>query len=91
MKVGEKAALGFGSDGIRPLVSMATDSSQKVIMGEKCLSLSLAVFLCIPLILAGINVWIISSPVQSTGRAIVVTLASAFALALPLPFPSRHF
>ena len=29
----------------------------------------------------------ISSPVQSTGRAIVVTLASAFAL----PFPSRHF
>ena len=35
----------------------------------------------------------ISSPVQSTGRAIVVTLASALALALtlPLPFPSRHF
>ena len=32
---------------------------------------------------------IFSSPVQSTGRAIVVTLASA--LALPLPFPSRHF
>ena len=32
---------------------------------------------------------IFSSPVQSTGRAIVVTLA--FALALPLPFPSRHF
>ena len=32
-----------------------------------------------------------SSPVQSTGRAIVVTLASVFALALPLPFPSRHF
>ena len=36
-----------------------------------------------------------SSPVQSTGRAIVVTLASAFALALALtlalPFPSRHF
>ena len=28
-----------------------------------------------------------SSPVQSTGRAIVVTLSSA----LPLPFPSRHF
>ena len=28
-----------------------------------------------------------SSPVQSTGRAIVVTLASALALA----FPSRHF
>ena len=32
---------------------------------------------------------IFSSPVQSTGRAIVVTLASAFALALA--FPSRHF
>ena len=32
---------------------------------------------------------IFSSPVQNTGRAIVVTLA--FALALPLPFPSRHF
>ena len=32
---------------------------------------------------------IFSSPVQSTGRAIVVTLASA--LPLPLPFPSRHF
>ena len=30
---------------------------------------------------------IFSSPVQSTGRAIVVTLASA----LELPFPSRHF
>ena len=29
------------------------------------------------------------SPVQSTGRAIVVTLASALALALA--FPSRHF
>ena len=34
-------------------------------------------------------VHVISSPVQSTGRAIVVTLASA--LALPLAFPSRHF
>ena len=32
-----------------------------------------------------------SSPVQSTGRAIVVTLVSAFAFALVLPFPSRHF
>ena len=32
---------------------------------------------------------VFSSPVQSTGRAIVVTLASA--LALPLPLPSRHF
>ena len=35
--------------------------------------------------------FLVSSPVQSTGRAIVVTLASAFALALVLPFPSRHF
>ena len=34
---------------------------------------------------------IFSSPVQSTGRAIVVTLASALPLPLPLPFPSRHF
>ena len=42
---------------------------------------------------------IFSSPVQSTGRAIVLTLASALALALvlplalplALPFPSRHF
>ena len=32
-----------------------------------------------------------SSPVQSTGRAIVLTLASAFAFALALTFPSRHF
>ena len=40
-------------------------------------------------------VTLFSSPVQSTGRAIVLTLASALALALtlalPLPFPSRHF
>ena len=40
---------------------------------------------------------LISSPVQSTGRAIVLTLSSALALALTLPlplalpFPSRHF
>ena len=32
---GEKAALGFGADQIRTLVSMATDSSHRVIMGEK--------------------------------------------------------
>ena len=32
-----------------------------------------------------------SSPVQSTGRAIVLTLASAFPLALAFAFPSRHF
>ena len=38
-------------------------------------------------------VTLFSSPVQSTGRAIVLTLASALALALTLalPFPSRHF
>ena len=43
----------------------------------------------------GAWVTLFSWPVQSTGRAIVVTLASAFALALALtlalPFPSRHF
>ena len=32
---GGKAALGFGADQIRTLVSMATDSSHRVIMGEK--------------------------------------------------------
>ena len=31
---GDKAALGFGSDRIRTLVSMATDSSHMVIMGK---------------------------------------------------------
>ena len=31
---GEKAALGFGPDRIGTLVSMATDSSHRVIMGE---------------------------------------------------------
>ena len=35
------------------------------------------------------HIIVFSSPVQSTGRAIVVTLSSAFALALA--FPSRHF
>ena len=34
---------------------------------------------------------IFSSPVQSTGRAIVVTLSSALVLPLSLAFPSRHF
>ena len=34
---------------------------------------------------------IFSSPVQSTGRAIVVTLASTLALTLALAFLSRHF
>ena len=32
--VGGKAALGFGADRIRTLVSMATDSSHRVIMGK---------------------------------------------------------
>ena len=32
---GGEAALGFGADQIRTLVSMATDSSHRVIMGEK--------------------------------------------------------
>ena len=32
--VGEKEALGFGPDRIRTLVSMATDSYHRVIMGE---------------------------------------------------------
>ena len=31
---GGKAALGFGPDRIRTLVSMATDSSHRVIMGK---------------------------------------------------------
>ena len=33
---GGLAALGFGSDPIRTLVSMATDSSHRVIMGKPC-------------------------------------------------------
>ena len=33
---GGKAALGFGPDRIGTLVSMATDSSHRVIMGGKC-------------------------------------------------------
>ena len=32
--VGGKAALGFGPDQIRTLVSMATESSHRVIMGK---------------------------------------------------------
>ena len=32
---GGKAALGFGADQIRNLVSMATDSTHRLIMGEK--------------------------------------------------------
>ena len=36
---GGKAALGFGPDRIGTLVSMATDSSQRVIMGKILLAL----------------------------------------------------
>ena len=32
--MGDYVALGFGPDGIRTLVSMATDSSHRVIMGK---------------------------------------------------------
>ena len=35
---GGKAALGFDADQIRTLVSMATDSSHRVIMGKRALS-----------------------------------------------------
>ena len=35
---GRKAALGFDADQIRTLVSMATDSSHKVIMGKRAFS-----------------------------------------------------
>ena len=35
---GGKAALGFGADQIRTLVSMATDSSHRVIMGKRASS-----------------------------------------------------
>ena len=50
---GEKAALGFGADQIRTLVSMATDSSHRVIMGKECHHVFLAVFDRILFILAG--------------------------------------
>ena len=36
--VGGKGALGFGPDRIRTLVSMATDGSHRVIMGENVLN-----------------------------------------------------
>ena len=39
-----KAALGFGADQIRTLVSMASDSSKRVIMGEKASSSLLGCF-----------------------------------------------
>ena len=41
---GGKAALGFGADQIRHLVSMATHSSHKVIMGERASSSFLGCF-----------------------------------------------
>ena len=41
---GGKAALGFGADQIRTLVSMATDSSHRVIMGKRASSLFLGCF-----------------------------------------------
>ena len=51
---GGKAVLGFGADQIGTLVSMATDSSHRVIMGKRASSLFfLAVFDRILFILAG--------------------------------------
>ena len=41
---GGKAALGFGADQIRTLVSMATDSSHRVIMGKRASSRCLGCF-----------------------------------------------
>ena len=39
-----KAALGFGADQIKKLVSMATDSSHRVIMGKRASSRFLGYF-----------------------------------------------
>ena len=50
---GGKAALGFDADQIRTLVSMATDSSHRVIMGKRALSRFLDCFDRILFILAG--------------------------------------
>ena len=41
---GGKAALGFGADQIRTLVSMATDSFHRVIMGKRASSRFLGCF-----------------------------------------------
>ena len=41
---GGKAVLGFGADQIRTLVSMATDSSHRVIMGKRAISRFLGCF-----------------------------------------------
>ena len=43
--VGGKAALGFGPDRIRTLVSMATESSHRVIMEKRCLHFSRLFFI----------------------------------------------
>ena len=51
---GRKAALGFGADLIRTLVSMATDSSHRVIMGKRASSRFLGCFNRILFILADI-------------------------------------
>ena len=51
--VGGKDALGFGPDRIRTLVSMATDSSHRVIMGKCCEHASAFIFDRIFFILAG--------------------------------------
>ena len=50
---GGKAALGFGADQIRTLVSMATDSSHRVIIGKGRRHVFSAVFDRILFILAG--------------------------------------
>ena len=50
---GGKAALGFGADQIRTLVSMATDSSHRVIMGKRVSSRFLGCFDQILFILGG--------------------------------------
>ena len=52
---GGSAALGFGPDRIRTLVSMATDSSHRVIMGNFCEHSSPSFFHWIFFILAGNN------------------------------------
>ena len=50
---GGKAALGFGPDRIRTLVSMATESSRRVIMEKRVSPLFLGCFSSIPFILGG--------------------------------------
>ena len=42
--VGEKVAIGFGAHWIKTLVSMATDSSHRTIMGENIFSCFLSCF-----------------------------------------------